>query len=148
MLIRNKDKAKSKEIRGKVNGTSGKITAEYDEITIMVEIEEEEENLGITPNHNAKTVEILATKPWDAILYMTQIFRNSSLVILHSECQGSIIKINLEIVLIKHIWLHPHKTTTSMDGMGRLVPLLTSQMILLTSTSVQSIVPMWVIEQV
>ena len=57
MLIRNKDKAKSKEIRGKVNGTSGKITAEYDEITIMVEIEEEEENLGITPNHNAKTVE-------------------------------------------------------------------------------------------
>ena len=61
ILIRNKDKAKGKEIRGKVNGTSGKIITEEDEIIIMVEIEEEEENLGITPNHNAIFMENLAT---------------------------------------------------------------------------------------
>ncbi|KAE8651778.1 hypothetical protein Csa_006130, partial [Cucumis sativus] len=48
MLIRNNDKAKSKEIKGKVNGTSGKIATEEDKTIMMVEIEEEEENLGTT----------------------------------------------------------------------------------------------------
>ena len=61
ILIRNKYKANSKGIKGKVNGTSGKIVTEEDEIIIMVEIEEEEENLGITPNHNAIFMENLAT---------------------------------------------------------------------------------------
>ena len=62
ILIRKKDKTKSKEIRVKVNETSGKIIIEEDRIIIMVEIEEEEENLGITPNHNVRFVENLATQ--------------------------------------------------------------------------------------
>ena len=56
---------KIKEIKGKVNETSGKIatiTFEEEIITIL-EIGEEEENLGIIPNHGVKSVENLAIQP-------------------------------------------------------------------------------------